>query len=115
MLLTPAPQVAPVHLRLLCPAGYNYPVEDVLLELVECLDNPALSLLQWNEEFSYIEGRLPSGLAPRLNAVTAEHEAALNSAFAGDRGNTEFPGRMLIRIMRETVEVSYSTGLASQQ
>jgi hypothetical protein len=84
-------------------------VEDVLLELVECLDNPALSLLQWNEEFSYIEGRLPPGLAPRLNAVTAEHEAALNSAFTGDRANTEFPGRMLIRIMRETVEVSNST------
>jgi acetyl-CoA carboxylase/biotin carboxylase 1 len=85
-------------------------VEDVLLELVECLDNPALSLLQWNEEFSYIEGRLPPGLAPRLNAVTAEHEAALNSAFTGDRANTEFPGRMLIRIMRETVEVSSSAG-----
>ncbi|KAF6253758.1 carboxyl transferase domain-containing protein [Scenedesmus sp. NREL 46B-D3] len=96
-------------------AGYNYPVEDVLLELVECLDNPALSLLQWNEEFSYIEGRLPSGLAPRLNAVTAEHEAALNSAFTGDRANTEFPGRMLIRIMRETVEGAGAEKAALQQ
>lgn len=83
------------------PAGYMYPVDDVLDELVLCLDSPGLPLLQWNEEFSFIENRLPSGLPLRLNAITKEHEEALN-----DRGSLEFPGRALIRIMREVVEVS---------
>lgn len=90
-----------------CDPGYNYPVDDILEELVSCLDHPALPVLQWNEEFSYVESRLPSGLAAQLNAVTKEHEQTLNSAFSADRMNSEFPGRQLIRILREAVEVSH--------
>lgn len=85
--------------------GYNYPVDEILEELVACLDHPALPLLQWNEEFSYVESRLPTGLGAKLNAVTTEHELALNSAFSADRMNSEFPGRQLIRLLREAVEV----------
>jgi hypothetical protein len=41
--------------------GYNHPVEEILDELVGCLDHPALPLLQWKEELSFVESRLPSG------------------------------------------------------
>lgn len=83
-------------------------MDEILEELVSCLDHPALPLLQWNEEFSYVESRLPTGLGAKLNAVTTEHELALNSAFSPERMNSEFPGRQLIRILREAVEVSNS-------
>jgi len=49
-------------LTMLLPAGYNHPVDDVLDELVGCLDHPALPLLQWKEELSSVESRLPSGV-----------------------------------------------------
>lgn len=42
-------------------AGYNHPVEEILDELVGCLDHAALALLQWKEELSFVEGRLPTG------------------------------------------------------
>lgn len=90
-------------------SGYNYPVDEILEELVSCLDHPALPLLQWNEEFSYVENRLPPGLGAKLNAITTEHELALNSAFSADRINSEFPGRQLIRLLREAVEVSHDS------
>lgn len=42
-------------------AGYNHPVEEILDELVGCLDSKALPLLQWKEELSFVESRLPAG------------------------------------------------------
>jgi len=83
-------------------------VDEILEELVSCLDHPALPLLQWNEEFSFVESRLPNGVAAKLNAVITEHEAALNSTMSADRLSTEFPGRSLIRILREAILVSIS-------
>jgi hypothetical protein len=43
------------------PTGYNHPVDEVLNELLECLDHPALPVLQWKDELSYVESRLPPG------------------------------------------------------
>eukprot|EP00879_Flechtneria_rotunda_P003437 GHRR01003666.1.p1 GENE.GHRR01003666.1~~GHRR01003666.1.p1 ORF type:complete len:1583 (+),score=615.48 GHRR01003666.1:404-5152(+) len=86
-------------------AGYNYPVDDILEELVSCLDHPALPLLQWHQEFSFVESRMPPGLAAKLEAVTAEHEQALGGSTA-DRSNTEFPGRQLIGIIKGAVEAA---------
>jgi Acetyl-CoA carboxylase, central region len=102
---SPTPASSTPHTHTHTSAGYNYPVDEVLEELVTCLDHPALPLLQWNEEFSFVESRLPAGLAPKLNAVTSDHEVALNSLLSMDRGSSEFPGRKLIRILREAVEV----------
>jgi acetyl-CoA carboxylase/biotin carboxylase 1 len=47
-------------------AGYNHPVDEVLNELLDCLDHPALPLLQWKEEMSFVESRLPAGAQPSV-------------------------------------------------
>jgi hypothetical protein len=44
-----------------CLPGYNHPVDEVLDSLLDCLDHPALPLLQWKEEMSFVESRLPAG------------------------------------------------------
>jgi hypothetical protein len=44
-----------------CFPGYNHPVDEVLDSLLDCLDHPALPLLQWKEEMSFVESRLPAG------------------------------------------------------
>lgn len=90
-------------------AGYVYPIEEILDELVYCLDHPALPLLQWNEEFSFVESRLPSGLGQKLEQVIEEHDSQLRASSesdAAERPACEFPGRALIKLLREAVAVS---------
>ena len=39
-----------------CPfAGYEHPVDQVVEDLLSCLDDPALALLQWNEAFGVVQ------------------------------------------------------------
>ena len=36
-------------------AGFDNPVDAVMADLLDCLDNPGLALLQWDEVFSVVE------------------------------------------------------------
>jgi len=72
-------------------AGYNHPVDDVLDELVGCLDHPALPLLQWKEELSFVESRLPSGAFGVASVV-------MNCAVADERPVTAWQHSLLCRI-----------------
>ena len=38
-------------------AGYEHPVDQVVEDLLSCLDDPALALLQWNEAFGVVQAR----------------------------------------------------------
>lgn len=49
-------------------------MDEVLDELVGCLDHPVLPLLQWKEELSFVESRLPAGVCVCLCA--ASHSCA---------------------------------------
>ena len=40
-----------------CYAGFEHSVETVTADLLTCLDNPALALMQWHEVFSVAEVR----------------------------------------------------------
>jgi hypothetical protein len=93
------------------PAGYNHPVDEVLDELLVCLDHPALPLLQWRDELSFVESRLPAGVAAKLEQATADHEAALTSSTAFN-AHSQFPGRALINILNEAIKVSFAVGFA---
>ena len=41
-------------------AGYEHPVDQVVEDLLSCLDDPALALLQWNEAFGVVQVRCQS-------------------------------------------------------
>ncbi len=45
----------------LATAGYEHPVDTVVADLLACLDDPALALLQWTEAFNVVQAR-PAGL-----------------------------------------------------
>lgn len=36
-------------------AGYEHPVDQVVEDLLSCLDDPALALLQWKEAFGVVQ------------------------------------------------------------
>ena len=36
-------------------AGYEHPVDQVVEDLLNCLDDPALALLQWKEAFGVVQ------------------------------------------------------------
>lgn len=38
-------------------AGYEHPVDTVVADLLACLDDPALALLQWTEAFNVVQAR----------------------------------------------------------
>lgn len=61
-------------------------MDTVVEDLLGCLDDPALPLLQWNEEYAVVQARLPSGLAVCLEAAVEDYTAELNAATADDDG-----------------------------
>ena len=61
-------------------AGYDHPVDAVVADLLACLDDPALALLQWTNVFSVVQTRLPVELANELERLAAAHEQDLMCA-----------------------------------
>lgn len=64
---------APFELRprtlSLLPAGYEHPVDAVVSDLLACLDDPGLPLLQWSELFAVAQSHMPGELATQLESV----------------------------------------------
>jgi len=61
-------------------AGYDHPVDAVVADLLACLDDPALALLQWTNVFSVVQTRLPVELTNELERLAAAHEQDLMCA-----------------------------------
>ncbi|KAK9790754.1 hypothetical protein WJX73_002279 [Symbiochloris irregularis] len=59
--------------------GYEHSVDAVVTDLLTCLDNPALALMQWHEAFSVAETRLPGDLKALLSDCMAVYEESLFS------------------------------------
>ncbi|GFR43976.1 hypothetical protein Agub_g5120, partial [Astrephomene gubernaculifera] len=74
-------------------AGYVVQPEQVVEDLVSCLDSPALALLQWQGEFAVVRGRMPGALAAALEAAVAQHaqEVAAAEAAAAAAAAAEAP------------------------
>ncbi|KAI8011870.1 Acetyl-CoA carboxylase 1 [Camellia lanceoleosa] len=58
-------------------AGYEHNIDEVVQNLLSCLDNPELPFLQWQECLSVLVTRLPKDL---------RYEAYLNSCPANEKG-----------------------------
>ena len=49
--------------------GYEHPVDSVVDDLLACLDDPRLPLLQWSELYAVAQSRMPSDLAAQLEQI----------------------------------------------
>ncbi len=61
-------------------AGYEHPVDSVVEDLLACLDDPRLPLLQWNELYAVAQSRLPSDLSAQLECIVGEALQSLAAA-----------------------------------
>ncbi|XP_015697314.2 acetyl-CoA carboxylase 1 [Oryza brachyantha] len=71
-------------------AGYEHNINEVVQDLLNCLDSPELPFLQWQELMSVLATRLPKDLRNELDGKYKEYE--LNSDF---RKNKDFPAKLL--------------------
>lgn len=71
-------------------AGYEHNINEVVQDLLNCLDNPELPFLQWQELMSVLATRLPKDLRNELDGKYKEYE--LNPDFCKSK---DFPARLL--------------------
>ncbi|KAL5230766.1 hypothetical protein ABZP36_029542 [Zizania latifolia] len=71
-------------------AGYGHNINEVVQDLLNCLDSPELPFLQWQELMSVLATRLPKDLRNELDGKYKEYE--LNPDF---RKSKDFPAKLL--------------------
>ncbi|KAG6438183.1 hypothetical protein SASPL_103120 [Salvia splendens] len=74
-------------------AGYEHKIDEVVQNLLSCLDNPELPFLQWQECFAVLANRLPKELRYELETSYREFEGIANMQ------NADFPARVLRGIL----------------
>ncbi|KAJ6997734.1 acetyl-CoA carboxylase 1-like [Populus alba x Populus x berolinensis] len=70
-------------------AGYDHNIDDVVQNLLVCLDSPELPFLQWQECLAVLATRLPKDLRTALEAKFREFEGISSSL------NIDFPAKLL--------------------
>ncbi|XP_047324007.1 acetyl-CoA carboxylase 1-like [Impatiens glandulifera] len=70
-------------------AGYEHNIDEVVQNLLSCLDNPELPFLQWQECLSVLATRLPKDLRTELESKYKDYESISNMQ------NAEFPAKLL--------------------
>ncbi|XP_075516776.1 acetyl-CoA carboxylase 1-like [Primulina tabacum] len=70
-------------------AGYEHNIDEVVQNLLSCLDNPELPFLQWQECFAVLANRLPKNLKYELETKYKEYEGIPNMQ------NVDFPAKNL--------------------
>ncbi|KAL2503796.1 Acetyl-CoA carboxylase 1 [Abeliophyllum distichum] len=70
-------------------AGYEHNIDEVVQNLLSCLDNPELPFLQWQECFAVLANRLPKDLRYELEAKYKEYEGISNMP------TVDFPAKIL--------------------
>ncbi|XP_058096705.1 acetyl-CoA carboxylase 1-like [Magnolia sinica] len=71
-------------------AGYEHNIDEVVQDLLNCLDSPELPFLQWQECMAVLATRLPKDLRNELDAKFKEYEVISNS-----KKNIDFPAKLL--------------------
>lgn len=70
-------------------AGYEHNIEEVVQNLLNCLDSPELPFLQWQECMAVLSTRLPKDLKNQLESKFKEFERISSSQ------NVDFPAKLL--------------------
>ncbi|KAK9270500.1 hypothetical protein L1049_026080 [Liquidambar formosana] len=70
-------------------AGYEHNIDDVVQNLLNCLDSPELPFLQWQECLAVLATRLPKDLKNELESKFKEYEGISSSQ------STDFPAKIL--------------------
>lgn len=70
-------------------AGYDHNIDEVVQNLLNCLDSPELPVLQWQECLSVLATRLPKDLRNELESKYREFERISSSQ------NIDFPAKLL--------------------
>ncbi|EIE18073.1 hypothetical protein COCSUDRAFT_26470 [Coccomyxa subellipsoidea C-169] len=86
--------------------GYEHPVDLVMEDLLSCLDDPALALLQWNEAFGVVQTRLPGELAMELEGLAVEYDETEDEEDGVEplRPLRNFPAIALITAIHTAIE-----------
>ncbi|XP_043698446.1 acetyl-CoA carboxylase 1-like isoform X2 [Telopea speciosissima] len=71
-------------------AGYEHNIDEVMQDLLNCLDSPELPFLQWQECMAVLATRLPKDLKNELDATYKEYEGISDS-----QKNADFPAKLL--------------------
>ncbi|KAG5391557.1 hypothetical protein IGI04_021520 [Brassica rapa subsp. trilocularis] len=79
-------------------AGYEHQVDEVVQDLVSCLDSPELPFLQWQECFAVLATRLPKDLRIMLESKYMEYECISRNSLTAD-----FPAKLLKGILEAHV------------
>ncbi|MEW5311712.1 MAG: hypothetical protein WDW38_003401 [Sanguina aurantia] len=90
-------------------AGYPQPVDSVVNNLMLCMDSPALALLKWTNEYTVVRSKLPSTLAAKLDAITAEHEQEVENYEAASQRLAlqppcDFPSQVFMDAVQRGIE-----------
>ncbi|XP_010269187.1 PREDICTED: acetyl-CoA carboxylase 1-like [Nelumbo nucifera] len=75
-------------------AGYEHNIDEVVQDLLNCLDSPELPFLQWQECMAVLATRLPKDLKNELDAKYKEYEG-----FSDSQKNVDFPAKLLRSIL----------------
>ncbi|KAG8377362.1 hypothetical protein BUALT_Bualt08G0025200 [Buddleja alternifolia] len=76
-------------------AGYEHNIDEVVQNLLSCLDNPELPFLQWQECFAVLANRLPKDLRYELETKYREFEGIGSS----NMQNVDFPAKFLRSVL----------------
>ncbi|KAL1223719.1 Acetyl-CoA carboxylase 1 [Cardamine amara subsp. amara] len=75
-------------------SGYEHNVDEVVQNLLNCLDSPELPFLQWQECFAVLATRLPKDLRNMLELKYREYEIMSKNSLTAD-----FPAKILKGIL----------------
>ncbi|KAL5559057.1 hypothetical protein UlMin_035268 [Ulmus minor] len=76
-------------------AGYEHKIDEVVQNLLNCLDSPELPFLQWQECLAVLATRLPKDLKNELESKYKEFESIPNPQ------NADFPAKLLRGILEK--------------
>ncbi|XP_010461353.1 PREDICTED: acetyl-CoA carboxylase 1-like [Camelina sativa] len=85
---------ATLHAARMILAGYGHKVDEVVQDLLNCLDSPELPFLQWQECFAVLATRLPKDLRNTLESKYREFEIVSQNPQTRD-----FPAKILKDIL----------------
>lgn len=90
-------------------AGYEHNIDEVVQNLLNCLDSPELPFLQWHECFAVLANRLPKDLRQELEAKFKEFDNIPSLQ------NIEFPAKSLQGILEAHLSSCIEKEKAAQE
>uniref|UniRef100_A0A6V7QRJ1 Acetyl-CoA carboxylase n=1 Tax=Ananas comosus var. bracteatus TaxID=296719 RepID=A0A6V7QRJ1_ANACO len=91
-------------------AGYEHNIQEVMRELLNCLDSPELPFLQWQESMSVLATRLPKDLKNELDTKYKEYESTSSS-----KKNIDFPAKLLRGVLEAHLSSCSEKDRAAQE